>query len=61
MGPKWNEVDLIGLNETEVDLIGLNRNCLIFRENKLYIILQLQKNLFISKHGVGLRLVYYRS
>ena len=32
MGPKW----------TEVDLIGLNSNCLIFKENKLYIILQLQ-------------------
>ena len=34
MGPKW----------IEVDLIGPNSNFLIFRENKLYIILQLQLN-----------------
>ena len=34
ISPKW----------TKADLIRLNRNCLIFRENKLYIILHLQNN-----------------
>jgi len=39
---EWAKLDQIGPKWTKVDLIGPNSNCLIFRENKLYIILQLQ-------------------
>ena len=54
MGKKISPVDQIGLNGTkvdwskpkwtEVDLIGPNNNCLILKEYKLYIILQVQNN-----------------
>ena len=48
MCPKWTERNQNWLsvpNWIEVDLIGPNSNCLIVKENKLYIILQLQLQL----------------